>query len=113
MQYIDAAAVEAMAEPFTVLDVKCPLNFAAVITPAPSICPGPPARSIKDLAHGKLYLVPDDAEGGAEIAAHILCQAGFNVRIVGCGRGYLRPAGWLKPQANLVLWPPLLFGAAL
>ena len=47
MQYIDAAAVEAMAEPFTVLDVKCPLNFAAVITPAPSICPGPPARSIK------------------------------------------------------------------
>lgn len=83
MQYIDAAAVEAMAEPFTVLDVKMPIEFRCGHYPGAINMPLSRLRDqLKDLAHGKLYLVPDDAEGRAEIAAHILCQAGFNVRII-------------------------------
>ncbi|MEY4588677.1 MAG: hypothetical protein RL497_753 [Pseudomonadota bacterium] len=83
MQYIDAAEVEALSESFSVLDVKMPIEFRCGHYPGSVNMPLVRLRDhLKDLSAGKLYLVPDDAEGRAEIAAHILCQAGFNVRII-------------------------------
>ncbi|HMW46861.1 MAG TPA: cyclic nucleotide-binding domain-containing protein, partial [Cellvibrionaceae bacterium] len=83
MQYIEASAVEALSESFTVLDVKMPIEFRCGHYPGAINMPLARLRDqLKDLATSKLYLVPDDAEGRAEIAAHILCQAGFNVRII-------------------------------
>ena len=83
MQYIETAAVEALSEPFTVVDVKMPIEFRCGHYPGAINMPLSRLRDhLKDLPNSKLFLVPDDAEGRAEIAAHILCQAGFNVRII-------------------------------
>jgi CRP-like cAMP-binding protein len=83
MQYIEASDVESLSESFSVLDVKMPIEFRCGHYPGAINMPLSRLRDqLKDLATSKLYLVPDDAEGRAEIAAHILCQAGFNVRII-------------------------------
>lgn len=83
MQYIETKDVEAMGEPFTVLDVKMPIEFRCGHYPGAINIPLARLRDqIKTLPSNKMILVPDDAEGRSEIAAHILCQGGFNVRII-------------------------------
>ena len=83
IQYLDAKAVEALTEPFTCIDVKMPIEFRVGHYPGSINIPLARLRErLSTLADKRLYLIPDDAEGRAEIAAHLLCQAGFDARII-------------------------------
>ncbi len=83
IQYLDHEGVEALTEPFACIDVKLPIEYRAGHYPGAINIPLARLRGgIKQLAAQQLYLIPDDSAGRAEIAAHLLCQAGFNTRII-------------------------------
>lgn len=83
MRYIENAEVEALTQPFSCVDVKMPIEYRAGHYPGAVNIPLARLReSLSELAEHRLYLIPDDAEGRADIAAHLMCQAGFDARII-------------------------------
>jgi CRP-like cAMP-binding protein len=83
MQYIPVEDVEKLAEPFCCIDVKMPVEFRLAHFPGAINIPLARLREqARELESEHLYLIPDDADGRSEIAAHILCQRGLSVRII-------------------------------
>ncbi|MFL0809636.1 MAG: cyclic nucleotide-binding domain-containing protein [Agarilytica sp.] len=83
LHYLEADEVETIGKPYKVIDVKMPLEFRIFHVPGSINVPLARLRvSMEELGKGSAYVVPDDAGSRAEIAAHLLCQSGFDAYIL-------------------------------
>lgn len=83
LDYIDTAALHELQRPYQLLDVKMPIEYRMAHFEGCMNLPLSKLRSkISDLNHEQVYVVADDAGSRADIAAHLLCQAGFDTLIL-------------------------------
>ncbi len=83
LQYVLPDELETLGKPHKLIDVKMPLEYRMFHAPGSINVPLARLRSsMTELAKSGAYVVPDDAGSRAEIAAHLLCQAGFDAYIL-------------------------------
>lgn len=83
LQYVLADELETLGKPHKLIDVKMPLEYRLFHVPGSINLPLARLRSsMAELAKSSAYVVPDDAGSRADIAAHLLCQAGFDAYIL-------------------------------
>ena len=83
LDYISEPAVKKLQQPYRLLDVKMPIEFRVYHKPGSLNVPLTRLRTaLCDLPKDPVYIIPDDAGGRADIAAHLLCQAGFQAKIL-------------------------------
>lgn len=83
LQYMEQDELSALNKPHKMLDVKMPMEYRMSHVPGSINVPLARLRSsITELAKSCAYIVPDDAGSRADIAAHLLCQAGFDAYIL-------------------------------
>jgi len=83
LQYVLADELESLGKPHKLIDVKMPVEFRMFHVPGSINVPLARLRmSMNELAKSSAYVVPDDAGSRADIAAHLLCQAGFDAYIL-------------------------------
>lgn len=83
LQYTTPQDVGSLQRPFKILDVRMPIEYRAEHFPGSKNIPLSRLRShLAGLDQDVAYLVSDEAGARAEIAAYILCQAGFEVVIL-------------------------------
>lgn len=83
LNYLDSEDLESMRRPYKIIDVKMPIEFRVQHVPGAVNVPLSRLRkSLPELAHNSIYVVADDAGSRADIAAYLLCQAGFDARIL-------------------------------
>lgn len=83
IRYIEDRLLEKLGKPYKLLDVKMPIEFRAKHMPGSINIPLSRLRnSMTELAQTNVYVVPDDAGSRADIAAHLLCQAGFEAVVL-------------------------------
>ena len=83
LDYISEPAVKKLQQPYRLLDVKMPIEFRVYHKPGSLNVPLTRLRTaMYDLPKDPMYIIPDDAGGRADIAAHLLCQAGFDAKIL-------------------------------
>ncbi len=83
LKYLDSGELIHLDRPFKVLDVRMPIEYR--IDHVPGSINVPLARlrtTLPELAHGKTYAVSDQGGSRADIAAYILCQAGFEAFVL-------------------------------
>lgn len=83
LQYMDASGLSKIDRPYKLLDVRMPIEYRLQHLPGSLNIPlSRLRRSLAELGVANLYLVPDDAGSRADVAAHLLCQAGFDAAIL-------------------------------
>lgn len=83
VHYIEDRSLASLGKPYKLLDVKMPMEYRFQHLPGAINIPLSRLRtSMADLGRTNLYLVTDDAGSRADIAAHLLCQAGFEAMIL-------------------------------
>jgi len=83
LQYVESDELGTLNGSHKILDVKMPMEFRAYHIDGSINVPLPRLRKqFAELAKTCTYIVPDDAGSRAEIAAHLLCQAGFDAFIL-------------------------------
>ncbi len=83
LQYLESDKLNGLERPYKLIDVKMPMEFRMRHVPGSVNVPLSRLRSaIPDLGDGNIYVVPDDAGSRADIAAHLLCQAGYDAFIL-------------------------------
>ncbi len=83
VRYVETNRLEKLEKPYKLLDVKMPMEFRSQHVPGAINIPLSRLRnSLTELGRKNIYLVPDDAGSRADIAAHLLCQAGFDAMIL-------------------------------
>ncbi len=83
LQYIQTDELETLEKPYKLIDVKMPMEFRMSHVSGSINVPLSRLRSsVEELAKASAYIVPDDAGSRADIAAHLLCQAGFDAYIL-------------------------------
>jgi len=82
LSYIDTPAMEKLKN-YKLIDVKMPLEYRVNHVKGSINLPLARLRgAIPELAKAASYVVSDDAGSRAKIAAHLLCQAGFDAYIL-------------------------------
>lgn len=83
LEYVMEDELENLGKPHKILDVKMPLEYRMFHVPGSINVPLSRLRSsMQELAQSSAYVVPSDAGSRADIAAHLLCQAGFDAYIL-------------------------------
>ena len=83
LKYVDTNALSTMDRPYQILDVKMPIEHRLTHVSGSINLPLTRLRDkLSDMDHDNIYLVADDAGSRADIAAHLLCQAGFEALIL-------------------------------
>ncbi len=83
LQYVVKEDLEGLDRPYKVIDVKMPLEYRMFHVEGSINVPLSRLRSsMVELAKSSIYVVADDAGSRADIAAHLLCQAGFDAYIL-------------------------------
>jgi len=83
VKYTEEKLLEKLGKPYKLLDVKMPMEFRISHMPGAINIPLSRLRnSLPELGRANIYIVPDDAGSRADIAAHLLCQAGFDALIL-------------------------------
>lgn len=84
LRYIEDRVLKSLDKPYKLIDVKMPMEYRLNHVPGSINVPLSRLRSrIPELdASNTVYVVPDDAGGRADIAAHLLCQAGYEALIL-------------------------------
>jgi rhodanese-related sulfurtransferase len=83
IQYVDWRKLDGLKKPYKLIDVRMPLEYRAGHLPESLNLPLSRLRSsLRELSQGSIYAISDEAGPRAEIAAYILCQAGFDVVVV-------------------------------
>lgn len=83
LKYVEDSALEGLGRPYQLIDVRLPMEFRLNHRPGSVNVPLSRLRaSLPELGHSDVYIVPDDAGSRADIAAHLLCQAGFDAMIL-------------------------------
>ncbi len=88
LQYVENDKLDALGKPYKVIDVKMPMEYRLRHVPGSVNVPLSRLRAaIPELAVSDAYLIPDDAGSRADIAAHLLCQAGYDAFILRSPQG--------------------------
>lgn len=83
LTYVKEEELEGFDRSFKLLDVKMPMEYRIQHFPGSINIPLARLRSrVTELAKSTAYVVPDDAGSRADIAAHILCQMGYDAYIL-------------------------------
>lgn len=83
VKYTEEKQLDKLGKPYKLLDVKMPMEFRISHMPGAINIPLSRLRnSLPELGRANIYIVPDDAGSRADIAAHLLCQAGFDAFIL-------------------------------
>jgi CRP-like cAMP-binding protein len=83
IQYLELRKLEALKKPYKLIDVRMPLEYRVAHLPESLNMPLSRLRdNLGDLGQGSLYAISDEAGPRAEIAAYILCQAGFDAVVL-------------------------------
>ena len=83
LQYVENDKLGKMSKPYKLLDVKMPMEYRLKHVPGSINVPLSRLRSvIPELGAANAYVVSDDAGSRADIAAHLLCQAGYDAFIL-------------------------------
>lgn len=83
LQYLDLDELGALDKPHKIIDVKMPLEYRMFHVSGSINVPLSRLRSsMLELGKANIYVIPDDAGSRADIAAHLLCQAGFDAYIL-------------------------------
>lgn len=83
LRYLSLNQVSSMKKPYKILDVRLPIEHRAGHTASSVNVPLSRLReSVGDLAYGCVYAVSDEAGARADIAAYLLCQAGFDAVVL-------------------------------
>jgi len=83
VRYVESKVLDKMDKPYKLLDVKMPMEYRIQHMPGAINIPLSRLRnSLAELGRTNIYVVPDDAGSRADIAAHLLCQAGFDAVIL-------------------------------
>ncbi|TVZ38515.1 Cyclic nucleotide-binding domain-containing protein [Alteromonadaceae bacterium 2753L.S.0a.02] len=83
VRYVEDRVLEKLGKPYKLLDVKMPMEYRFQHRPGAINIPLSRLRnSMADLGRTSIYVVTDDAGSRADIAAHLLCQAGFEAMIL-------------------------------
>lgn len=83
LQYLSQEDLSSLDGSHKIIDVKMPMEYrvnhieGSINVPLPRL-----RKQFSELAKTCTYIVPDDAGSRAEIAAHLLCQAGFDAFIL-------------------------------
>ncbi|WP_188151720.1 cyclic nucleotide-binding domain-containing protein [Teredinibacter waterburyi] len=86
VRYVENQLLDKLEKPYKLLDVKMPMEFRSNHFPGAVNIPLSRLRNaLPELGHSNVYVVPDDAGSRADIAAHLLCQAGFDAVILKSG----------------------------
>lgn len=83
LQYLEHDELDTLDKPYKILDVKMPMEYRIHHVAGSINVPLSRLRtSMEELGKANAYVVPDDAGSRADIAAHLLCQAGFDAYIL-------------------------------
>lgn len=83
LRYLTADEISKMKKPYKILDVRLPIEYRSGHSSESINIPLSRLReNVKDLAFGCLYAVSDEAGVRADIAAYLLCQAGFEAVVL-------------------------------
>lgn len=83
LTYVKEEELEKFDRNFKLLDVKMPMEYRINHFPGSINIPLARLRTrVNELAKSTAYVVPDDAGSRADIAAHILCQLGYDAFIL-------------------------------
>ncbi len=83
LTYIKEDELEKLGSQYKLLDVKMPMEYRINHIAGSINIPLARLRTrLGELAKSSVYVVPDDAGSRADIAAHLLCQAGFDAYIL-------------------------------
>lgn len=83
LRYVEDRILEKLDRPYKLIDVKMPMEYRIKHVPGSINVPLSRLRStLSELGSNSVYVVPDDAGSRADIAAHLLCQAGFEALIL-------------------------------
>ncbi|MFT7560074.1 MAG: CRP-like cAMP-binding protein [Flavobacteriales bacterium] len=83
LQYVTGAELGGFEKPHKLIDVKMPLEYRAAHIKGSINVPLARLRgTMPELARTNVYVVNGDAGSRANIAAHLLCQAGFDAFIL-------------------------------
>jgi len=83
LKYLDVSSLEALEKQVELIDVKLPIEFRINHMPGSSNIPLSRLRGSFDrLSTSSAYVVVNDAGSRAKVAAHLLCQAGFDAYIL-------------------------------
>ncbi|WGP00276.1 cyclic nucleotide-binding domain-containing protein [Saccharophagus degradans] len=83
LKYIEDNSLQSFDKPYKLIDVKMPIEYRLNHMPGSINVPLSRLRNtMPELGRSNVYLVPDDAGSRADIAAHLLCQAGFEAMIL-------------------------------
>jgi rhodanese-related sulfurtransferase len=83
IQYVDDKSLDKQKKLVKILDVRLPLEFrtghleGSVNVPLSRL-----RESLEDLGQANLYAISDEAGPRADIAAYLLCQAGFDAVVL-------------------------------
>lgn len=83
LQYTNASNLKKMDRPYQIIDVKMPFEYKFSHIDGSINLPLVKLRSkLSEMDQDQLYVISQDAGGRADIAAHIMCQAGFDALIL-------------------------------
>ena len=83
LKHIAATELDSLNSNYEILDVKMPIEYRAHHHPGSRNIPLSKLRqSRNELDQNIVYLVSNDAGSRAEVAAHLLCQAGFDAAVL-------------------------------
>lgn len=83
LQYLETDKLKTLDKPYKLIDVKMPMEYRVRHVPGSVNVPLSRLRAaIPQLGNANIYVVPDDAGSRADIAAHLLCQAGYDAFIL-------------------------------
>lgn len=83
IHYLEWRKLDALQKPYKLIDVRMPLEYRAGHLPESLNMPLSRLRdNLGDLGQGNLYVISDEAGPRADIAAYILCQAGFDAVVL-------------------------------
>lgn len=84
LQYLETEGLKGLTRPYQLIDVKMPMEYRVRHVPGSVNVPLSRLRAaIPKLGDSNnVYVVPDDAGSRADIAAHLLCQAGYDAFIL-------------------------------
>lgn len=83
LRYLEPSKLDTLPKPYKLIDVKMPVEFRVQHVPGSVNVPLSRLRqTLQEFAHSHVYAVPSDAGSRADIAVHLLCQAGFDAVVL-------------------------------